>query len=91
MAPSNKPLKPLSVPQVIEDSLPSDNIRVRCTHFLLVTTQAVTPLHIILKNNELRCTMDGLVIESISLLTLLEVGDVPYTDLMLCFASCRLL
>ncbi|MBW3525013.1 hypothetical protein KO533_00280 [Shewanella sp. NKUCC05_KAH] len=48
-------------------------------------------MRIILKNNELRCTMDGLVIESISLLTLLEVGDVPYTDLMLCFASCRLL
>lgn len=35
--------------------------------------------------------MDGLVIVSISLLTLLEVGDVPYTYLMLCFASCRLL
>lgn len=35
--------------------------------------------------------MDGLVIESISLLTLLEVGYVPYSDLMLCFASCRLL
>lgn len=75
MAPSNKPLKPLFVQQVIEDSLTSDNIRVRSTNFLLVTTQAVALLRIILKNNELRCTMYGLVIESISLLTLLEVGD----------------
>ncbi len=33
--------------------------------------------------------MDGLVIESISLLTLLEVGDVPYTDLMLCCSKKR--